>query len=53
MPYSQKEKKLDKPVSVKLQPSTYEAINKIAEEEDRTISYVIEKSIRKALKLKD
>lgn len=49
----QKEKKRDKPISFKVRSSTYQELYKIAYKEDRSVSYVIEKLLRKALNLKD
>lgn len=45
------EKKLEKPISVKVKPSTKQAIDKICHKEDRSISYVVEKCVRKYLGL--
>jgi len=47
-----KEKKIEKPVSVKFMPSTKKAIDKACHKEDRSISYIIERAVRKNLGLK-
>lgn len=47
----QPEKKLLRPVSIKLRGSTKEAIQRICQKENRTMSFVIERAVRKELKL--
>jgi predicted transcriptional regulator len=46
-----KEKKIQKPISIKLKPSTKEAVDKICHSDDRSISYVVEKCVRNSLGL--
>lgn len=46
-----REKKMIKPTSVSLMPSTKQALYKVCQDENRSISYVVEKAIRKYLKL--
>jgi hypothetical protein len=47
------EKKMEKPISIKLKCSTKEALDRIVINEDRSISYVIERCIRKQLGLNE
>ena len=47
----EKEKKLEKPLSIKVRPSTKEVLDKISQTEDRSLSYIIERSVRRDLKL--
>lgn len=46
-----KEKKLEKPCSIKLKASTKEAIDKACQKEDRNFSYIVERAVRKNLGL--
>jgi predicted transcriptional regulator len=46
-----KEKKMDKPLSIRLKASTKEAIDKKAHDERRSVSYIIEEAVRKDLNL--
>lgn len=46
------EKKDEKPLSVKLKPSTKEALKNAQDKEDRSASYIIERALRKDLGLK-
>lgn len=46
-----KEKKMDKPISIRLMPSTKAALDKLIFKEDRSIGYIIERIIRQHLKL--
>jgi hypothetical protein len=48
---STNEKKHEKPVSVRLKPSTIEALHKVCHNEDRPMGYVIEKAVREKLGL--
>ncbi len=44
-----KEKKLEKPCSVKFRPSTMDALERAVQKEDRPLSYVIERAVRRDL----
>lgn len=46
-----KEKKMEKPVSVKIKASTKLAIDKACQKEDRSISYIVERAVRRDLNL--
>lgn len=46
-----KEKKMEKPLSIKIKPSTKESLDKVSQNEDRSLSYIIERAIRRDLKL--
>lgn len=46
-----KEKKMDQVVGVRLRPTTKEALDKACHQQDRSISYIIEKALREYLKL--
>jgi predicted transcriptional regulator len=46
-----KEKKLEKPISITLKPSTKEAIDKACQKEDRSVSWIVERGVRKDLNL--
>lgn len=46
-----KEKKLEKPISIKVMPSTKDAVDRLSQKEDRSLSYIIERSVRRDLKL--
>jgi len=46
-----KEKKNPKPHSIKFMPSTEKAINKVCQREDRSLSFIAERAIRKDLGL--
>jgi predicted transcriptional regulator len=45
-------KKLEKPCSIKFMASTKEALDKTCQKEDRSLSYVVERAVRKDLGLK-
>lgn len=44
-----REKKMEKPLSIKLTQSTKEALAKKCQQEERSFSYVIEKALKKDL----
>lgn len=44
-----KEKKMDKPMSIKIKKSTKEAIDRACQREDRSASYIIEQAVRRVL----
>lgn len=44
-----KEKKMEKPLSIKLTQSVKEALDKKCQQDERSFSYVIEKALRKDL----
>ena len=46
-----KEKKMEKPLSIKIKASTKEALDKAVQKEDRSYSYIIERAVRKDLKI--
>lgn len=46
-----KEKKMLKPFSIRLQQSTRDALNKRCYKEDRSANYIIERALRRDLKL--
>jgi len=46
-----KEKKLLNPISAKVLPSTKSAIDKACQKENRSISFIVERALRKDLKL--
>ena len=46
-----KEKKMDKPISIRIKPSTKEAIDRTCLKEDRPMAYIIEKAVRIFLRL--
>jgi hypothetical protein len=48
-----KEKKADKPISVKFKQSTLDAIYKASCVEDRPFWQIVERSVRRDLKLED
>ena len=45
-----KERKMNTPYSIKLRQSTKDAIDKACQKEDRSISYIVERAIRRDLK---
>lgn len=47
-----KERKLSMPLSIRIRASTKQALEKLSREENRSLSYLIERSVREALKLK-
>jgi predicted transcriptional regulator len=47
----EKEKKMEKPISVRFKESTKQAIDKICQKEDRSLSYIIERAVRAGLNL--
>ena len=46
-----KEKKLENPTSVKFTPTTKEAIDKACQQEDRSVSYIVERAVKRDLGL--
>ncbi len=50
MSQKQKEKKSES-VSIRLRESTFRVLNKLVHDEDRSIGYIIERSVRKDLGL--
>lgn len=44
-----KEKKMDRPISIKLKRSTKEAIDRACQKEDRSASYIVEQAVRTVL----